>query len=68
MFALKNRNVLDVVVHPFNPSTRETEAGGFLKFEAILVYKEWVLGQLGLSREPLSWKTQKNKIKLNLKE
>ena len=28
-----------MVVHAFNPSTREAEAGRFLEFEASLVYK-----------------------------
>jgi hypothetical protein len=28
-----------VVAHTFNPSTWEAEAGGFLEFEASLVYK-----------------------------
>jgi hypothetical protein len=28
-----------MVVHAFNPSTQKAEAGGFLEFEASLVYK-----------------------------
>jgi hypothetical protein len=40
MSLLSTRIEQGVVVHTVNPSTRETEAGGFLKFEAILVYKE----------------------------
>ena len=28
-----------MVAHTFDPSTQETEAGGFLEFEASLVYR-----------------------------
>jgi hypothetical protein len=52
-----------VVVHPFNPSTREAEAGGFLSLRPAWSTK-WVPGQPGLYRETLS---QKNKTKQNKK-
>jgi hypothetical protein len=46
-----------MVVHAFNPSTREAEAGGFLGSRPAWSTK-WVPGQPGLYRETLS---QKNK-------
>jgi hypothetical protein len=48
-----------VVVHAFNPSTREEEAGGFLSSRPAWS-TERVPGQPGLYRETLS---QKNKTK-----
>jgi hypothetical protein len=36
---LKYANSPGVVVHAFNPSTQEAEAGGFSEFEASLVYR-----------------------------
>jgi hypothetical protein len=42
-----------VVVHAFNPSTREAEAGGFLSSRPAWS-TEWVPGQQGLHRETLS--------------
>jgi Tfp pilus assembly major pilin PilA len=57
-----------VVVHAFNPSTWEAEAGGFLSSRPAWSTK-WVPGQPGLHRETLSWKatttttTKKNKTK-----
>jgi hypothetical protein len=45
-----------VVVHTFNPSTQEAEAGGFLSSRPAWSTK-WVPGQPGLYRETLSWKT-----------
>jgi hypothetical protein len=47
-----------VVAHAFNPSTREAEAGGFLSSRPAWS-TEWVPGQLGLHRETLSRKTNK---------
>jgi hypothetical protein len=47
---------LAVVVHTFNPSTRETEAGGFLSLRSAWS-TEWDPGQPGLCRETLSQKT-----------
>jgi hypothetical protein len=44
-----------VVVHSFNPSTWEAEAGGFLR---LAWSTEWVPGQPGLHRETLSRKTK----------
>jgi hypothetical protein len=49
-----------VVAHAFNPSTWETEAGGFLSSRPAW-FTEWVPGQPGLHRETLS---RKNKKKL----
>jgi hypothetical protein len=50
-----------VVVHAFNLSTREAEAGGFLSSRPAWSTK-WVLGQPGLYRETLSQnKKTKNK-------
>jgi hypothetical protein len=51
-----------VVMHAFNPSTWEAEAGGFLSSRPAWSTK-WVPGQLELHRETLSWK--KNKTKQN---
>jgi hypothetical protein len=50
-----------VVAHDFNPSTWESEAGGFLSSRPAWSTK-WVPGQPGLYRETLS---QKNKTKQN---
>jgi hypothetical protein len=46
-----------VVVHAFNPSTREAEAGGFLGSRPAWSTK-WVIGQPGLHKETLSRKTK----------
>jgi hypothetical protein len=46
-----------VVVHAFNPSTWEAEAGEFLSSRPAWS-TEWVLGQPGLYRETLSRKTK----------
>jgi hypothetical protein len=46
------------VVHTFNPSTREAEAGGFLSSRPAWSTK-WVPGQPGLHRETLSQKKKK---------
>jgi hypothetical protein len=51
-----------VVVHAFNPSTQEAEAGGFLSLRPAWSTKG-VPGQPGLYRETLSQKTNKNKNK-----
>jgi hypothetical protein len=53
-----------VVVHTFNPSTREAEAGEFLSLRPAWSTK-WVPGQPGLHRETLSQKTKQNKTKQN---
>jgi hypothetical protein len=47
-----------VVAHAFNPSTREAEAGGFLSSRTAWS-TEWVWGQLGLHKETLPQKTNK---------
>jgi hypothetical protein len=47
------------MVHAFNPSTWEAEAGGFLSSRPAWS-TEWVLG---LYRETLSWKGKKKKKK-----
>jgi hypothetical protein len=44
-----------VVAHAFNPSTREAEAGGFLR---PAWSTEWVPGEPGLHRETLSGKNK----------
>ena len=43
------------MVHAFNPSTWEAEAGEFLSSRTAWS-TEWVPGQPGLYRKPLSWK------------
>jgi hypothetical protein len=49
-----------VVAHAFSPSTREAEAGGFLEFEASLVYKVSSRTARAIQRNPVS-KNQKKK-------
>jgi hypothetical protein len=51
-----------VVVHAFNPSTWEAEAGRFLSLRPAWSTK-WVPGQPGLHRKTLSRKTKKQKTK-----
>jgi hypothetical protein len=53
---MQTRYVAGVVVHTFNPSTREAEASGFLSSRPAWSTK-WVPGGPGLHRETLSWKT-----------
>jgi hypothetical protein len=48
-----------MVAHTFNPSTWETEAGGFLSFEASLVYK--VSSRTARATEKPSLEKPKNK-------
>jgi hypothetical protein len=55
-----------VVVHAFNPSTREAEAGGFLS-SRLAWSTEWVPGQPELNRETLFQKTIKKKKKQMIK-
>ena len=55
-----------MVVHAFNPSTWEAEAGEFLSLRPAWSI-EWVPGQPGLYRETLSRKT-KTKTKQNKKK
>jgi hypothetical protein len=51
-----------VVVHAFNPSTWEAEAGGFLSFQDSLVYKVSSRTAWALQRNPVSKKKKtKNK-------
>jgi hypothetical protein len=52
-----------VVAHAFKPSTREAEAGGFLEFEASLVYKVSSRTARATQRNPVS----KNKKQKNIK-
>jgi hypothetical protein len=47
----KKKFKLGVVVHTFTLSTQEAEAGGFLHFQASLVYRV-VPGQPGIQRDP----------------
>jgi len=51
-----------MVVHTFNPSTQEAEAGRFLSSRPAWPTK-WVPGQPGLYRETLYRKTKKKKKK-----
>ena len=53
-----------VVVHAFNPSTWETEAGRFMSLRPAWPTK-WVPGQPGLPRETLSKKPKKQKSMLS---
>jgi hypothetical protein len=53
-----------VVVHAFNPSTWEAEAGGFLSSRPAWSPK-WVPGRPELYRETLSQKTKQNKKPTN---
>jgi hypothetical protein len=57
-FKKKKENKPGIVVHAFNPSTREAEAGGFLSLRPAWSTK-WVPGQPGLYRETLSLKKKK---------
>jgi hypothetical protein len=62
--AAKPENLM-VVMHAFNPSTGEAEAGGFLSSRAAWSTK-WVPGQPGLHRETLSQKkNQQNKTEFD---
>ena len=54
---IKNSNQMGMVVHTFNPSTWEAEAGWFLSSRPACSTK-WVPGQPGLYRETLSQKTK----------
>jgi hypothetical protein len=54
----KKRCKPGVVVHAFNPSTQEAEAGRFLMFEASLVYKVSSRTARAIQRNPVS-KNQK---------
>ena len=56
-----------MVVHTFNPSSWEAEAGGFLSSRPAWSTK-WVLGQPELYRETLSRKTKKKKTKKKQKQ
>jgi hypothetical protein len=56
------------VAHAFNPSTREAEAGGFLKFEASLVYRVSSRTARAMQRNPVSKKTNKQQKKKNPKQ
>jgi hypothetical protein len=53
---------LGVVVHAFNPSTWEAEAGGFLSLRPAW-FTKWVPGQPGLYRENPVSKNQKKRKK-----
>jgi hypothetical protein len=56
-----------VVAHPFNPSTWEAEAGGFLSLRRAWS-TEWVPGQPGLHRETLPRKTKTKTITTTTKQ
>ena len=49
-----------MVVHVFNPSTREAEAGRFSEFEASLVYRVSSRTARTTQRNPVSNKTKQN--------
>jgi hypothetical protein len=51
-----------VVVHAFNPSTWEAEAGGSFEFEANLVYKVSSRTARAIQRDPVSRKKKKKGI------
>jgi hypothetical protein len=53
-----------MVVHAFNPSTQEVEAGRFLSSRPAWSTK-WVPGQPGLYRETLTWKIKNKNRKKN---
>ena len=55
MLCLKEQTCLAVMVHAFNPSTWETEVGGFLSSRPAWSM-EWVPGQQGLYRGTLPGK------------
>ena len=52
-----------MVVHAFNPSTWEAEAGEFLSSEASLVYKVSSRTARAIKRNPVSKNKQTNKKK-----
>jgi hypothetical protein len=52
-----------VVVHDFNPSTWKAEAGGFLEFEASLVYKVSSRTARATQRNPVSKKKERERKK-----
>ena len=52
-----------VVVHTFNPSTREAEAGDLCEFEASLVYRASSTTARATQRNPVSKKKNKTKQK-----
>ena len=54
-----------VVVHAFNPSTREAEAGGFLSSRPSLVYKVSSRTARATQRNPVSKKKKKSKLELS---
>jgi hypothetical protein len=63
----KKRKERGMVVHAFNPSTREAEAGGFLSLRPAWS-TEWVPVQPGLHIETLSRKDKKKKKKKERKK
>jgi hypothetical protein len=56
-----------LVAHAFNPSTWEAEAGGFLSFDASLVYKVSSRTARAIQRNPVSKNKKQNKTKQNKK-
>jgi hypothetical protein len=56
-----------VVAHAFNPSTGEVEAGGFLEFEASLVYRVSSRTARAIQRNPVS-KNQNKQTKKKTKQ
>jgi hypothetical protein len=53
-----------VVVHAFNPSTREAKAGGFLSLRPAWSTSEFQVSQ-GYTEKPCLEKTKQNKTKQN---
>jgi hypothetical protein len=58
---VKKGQQLANVVHAFNPSTQEAEAGGFLEFEASLVYRVSSRTARATQKNPFSENKQKSK-------
>jgi ABC-type phosphate/phosphonate transport system substrate-binding protein len=61
-----NSHKLDMVVHAFNPSTWEAEAGRFLSLK-LAWFTELVPGQPWLHRETLSQKKKKTRKQKQIK-
>ena len=55
------------VVHTFNPSTWETEAGESLSFKDSLVYKESFRTARAAQRNPVSKTSEQEKLYINIK-
>jgi hypothetical protein len=56
-----------MVAHAFNPSTQEAEAGGFLEFEASLVYRVSSRTARAIQRNPVLKKKKVRKEETQLR-